>query len=238
LENFSAVFRQILFLIIPISLLLFLLRAQIVRLILGTGEFGWLETRLTAASLGLFCFGVFAFACIPFLARVFYSFQDTKTPVIISLVSMALNISLCFLLVWLLGFSNLFQGFMINTLKLGGIADIGVIGLPLALSISAVLQFCLLLFFLRKKLGHIRLTEIRHSFLKIVLATILMGVLVYMVLQVLAGLVDMQSFNGILIQTILAGLAGFLAYLFFVRLLHSPEINTIKSSIFHQFKRQ
>ncbi len=238
LENFSAVFRQIIFLIIPVSLLLFLLRAQAVRLILGTGEFGWSDTRLTAACLGLFCFGVFSASAIPFLARVFYSFQDTKTPVFVSLSSMALNVALCFYFVWLLGFANTFQGFMVSTLKLEGIADIGVVGLPLALSISGIVQFCLLLFFLRQKLGHIRLREIRRSFVKVVAATVLMGVLVYLVLRASAGLVNMQTFGGVLIQTIMAGLVGFLSYFLFVRLFRSPEISTIKHSIFHQFKRQ
>ena len=216
---------------------MFLLRAQIVRLILGTGQFGWLETRLTAACLGLFCFAIFAFAVIPFLARVFYSFQDTKTPVAISLVTMVLNISLCFLFVWLLSFSNLFQEFIINALKLGGIEHIGVVGLPLALSISGIWQFCLLLFFLRKKLGHIRLMEIRSSFLKIILASILMGFSVYLVRPLLADLVNMQTFAGILTQIVLASLIGALVYILLVRVLKSPEISTIKLSIFQQFKR-
>jgi len=237
LENFSSVFRQILFLIIPISVLMFLLRAQIVRLILGTGNFGWLETRLTAASLGLFCFGIFAFGSVPFLARVFYSFQNTKTPVAISLASVGLNILLCFLLVWLFSFPNLFQGFIVNVLELDGIGNIGVIGLPLALSISGIFQFGLLLFFLRKKLGHIRLREIRSSFLKIVLVSILMGVFVYLVLQALAGLVNMQTFAGILIQTMMAGLVGALVYILIARILKSPEIRTIKSSILRQFTK-
>ena len=237
LQNFSSVLRQILFLIIPVSLFVFLLRAQLVRLILGTGEFGWLETRLTAASLGLFCFSIFAFASISFLVRVFYSFQDTKTPVILSLMAIALSISLCFLFVWLLGFPNLFQGFMIENLKLDGIQDIGVVGLPLALSISGIFQFSLLLFFLRKKLGHIRLMEIRSSFSKIILATVLMGFTVYLILQVLADLLDMQTFSGLLIQTVSAGLVAAFVYILVARLLKSPEINTIKSSIFQQFRR-
>ena len=226
LENFSSVFRQILFLVIPVSLLLFLLRAQIVRLVLGTGQFGWLETRLTAAVLGLFCFGIFATASIPFLARVFYSFQNTKTPVAISLASMGLNILLCFLFVWLFGFPNLFQGFIVNVLELGGIENISVIGLPLALSISGIFQFCLLLFFLRKKLGHIRLKEIYHSFLKIILASILMSILVYLVLQIFAGT---------LIQTVSASLSGVFVYFLAARILKSSEIGTIKLSILKQF---
>ena len=235
LENFSSVFRQILFLIIPVSVLVFLLRAQLVRLILGTGQFGWQDTRLTAACLGLFCFGIFAFSAVPFLSRVFYSFQDTKTPVIISLVTIALNVSLCFLFVWLLSFDNFFHSFIVDNLKLYGISSIGVVGLPLALAISGVVRFCLLLFFLRKKLGHIRLGEIKDSFEKIFLASLLMGIAVYFSLQFLAALVDMQTFAGLLVQVILAFLVGAFVYLLSTYLLKSPEMKTMKSSILRQF---
>jgi len=221
LENFSSAFRQILFLIIPASVFIFLIRAQIVRLILGTGEFGWQETRLTAASLGLFCFGIFAFACIPFLSRVFYSFQDTKTPVIISLISMALSVTLCFSFVWLLGFSNSFQQFLVDNLKLSGIEEVAVIGLPLALSISAIFQFCLLLFFLRKKLKHIKLTEIRSSFAK-----------------TLPNFIEMETFAGILAQTIWTAIIGIFVYTIITNLLKSPETGVIKMSILNQLTKR
>jgi len=237
LKNFSSVFRQILFLIIPASILMFLLRAQIVRLILGTGQFGWLETRLTAASLGLFCLGVFAFTFVPFLARAFYSFQDTKTPVAIGLSSMALNIALCFLLVWLLTFPNAFQEFMINSLKLQGIESIAVIGLPLALSISGIFQFILLLAYLRKKVGDIRLKEIWRSAKKIFFATVLSGIFTYLILHLAAKFVDMETFFGVLTQAVSAGIVGILVYILAAFLLKSPEIKTIKSSILRQFSR-
>ncbi|TFG35467.1 MAG: murein biosynthesis integral membrane protein MurJ [Parcubacteria group bacterium] len=154
---FSSTFRQIIFLIIPTSLMLFIFRAQMVRLILGTGEFGWLETRLTAASLGIFCIGIFASAFIPFLARVFYSLQDTKTPVFISLFSMALNMGLCFLLTFLLSSANSFHKIVVSALKLQDINNIAVLGLPMALSFSAIFQFAMLLFYLKKKLVDIKI---------------------------------------------------------------------------------
>ena len=76
------------------AIFLFLLRAQIVRLILGTGRFDWTDTRLTAACLGVFSFGLFAASLIPLLVRAFFSFQDTKTPVLISVGAIVLNIVL------------------------------------------------------------------------------------------------------------------------------------------------
>lgn len=237
LENFSSVLRQIFFLIVPISVLMFLLRAQIVRLILGTGQFTWQDTRLTAAALGIFAFSIFAFAAFPFLTRVFYSFQNTKTPVIIGVFAMTLNIGLSFLFVWLLSFASPLHSFMVQNLKLNGIAGIAVIGLPLALSISAIVRFSLLIFFLRRRLGHIRLREIKGSFEKIVLATVVMAIAVYFALQFLAGLVDARTFVGLLIQVALASLVGALVYFFTTYLLKSSEARTIKSSILSRFKK-
>ena len=235
LDHFSLSLRQMAFSIIPVSLFFFLLRAQIIRLVLGTGQFNWQDTRLTAASLGLFCLGIFAAACIPFLARVFYSFQNTKIPVAISFASMALNVALAFLFVWLLSFANSFQQFIAHALDLASINNIGVVGLALAMSVSGLFQCLLLLLFLRKTLGHIRLKEITRSFLKTVLATVLMGVTVYAALKVSAGFVAMETFLGILIQTVVAGIVGTLVYLFFCHFLKSPEIIAVKRSIFKHF---
>lgn len=223
LENFSSTLRQIIFLILPLSIFLFLARAQAVRLILGTGEFGWTDTRLTAACLGLFCLGIFTAACIPFLSRVFYSFQNTKTPVVISLFSMIANVSLCFLFVRLLSFANPFRALINEGLKLSGIENIAVVGLPLALSISGIFQFCLLLFFLRKRLGHIRLKEIQKSFSKVVASSFLMGAAVYFSLRFFAGFVQMETFWGVFIQTALAGLAGLAVYVLAGCLMNSSE---------------
>lgn len=237
LENFSLTFRQILFLIVPICLLIFLLRAQIVRLILGTGQFGWADTRLTAASLGIFCLGIWSSSLIPFLARVFFSFQDTKTPVIIGLAAMVLNITLCFLFVFFLKSPNLFHNFFLNFLKLQNLKNIQVIGLPLALSLSSIFQFSLLSIFLRKKIGTLKLAEISNSFKKIILATILMGLAVYFSLHLAANLVNMRTFFGILLQTIFAAILGALIYFLICYLLKSPELKTIKFSIFKQFSK-
>lgn len=232
LENFSFVFRQIFFLIVPISLLIFLMRAQLVRLILGTGNFTWQDTRLTAACLGIFCFGIFALSTFSFLNRVFYSFQDTKTPVSIAVFSLLLNIGLCYFFVWLLSFNNPFHSFIIDNLKLQGISGVAVVGLPLALSISGIVRFALLVLFLRKRLGHIRLREIKSSLGKVFLAAGLMAVVVYFSLQCLANFVDMNTFSGIFIQTALASLTGVIVYFTMTTVLKSPEIKIISSSVF------
>ena len=144
IEKFSSVFRQILFLTIPISLLVFIFRNLIVKIILETGQFGVFDTKLTATCLGLFAFSIFAQSLIPLFVRAFFSWQDAKTPTLITIFTVALNIGLAFSLTYFLTLPNLFSDFIKNSFNLTGIDNISVIGLPLAFSISAIFQFALL----------------------------------------------------------------------------------------------
>jgi putative peptidoglycan lipid II flippase len=237
LTAFSSTFRQILFLIVPVSFLMFVFRAQIVRLFLGTGNFGWLETRLTAASLGIFCFGILASAFIPFLARVFYSLQNTRTPVAISLVSILINLGLCFLFTFLLGFDNPFQEFIARILKLQDMGNISVVGLPLALSFSSVFQFVLLLAFLKKQISDIKLREIAGSLKKILFASLLMALAGYFSLYLVSLMVRTDTFFGLLFQSGVSVAAALLVFILAIYSLGSDELQTIKAALLNRFKR-
>jgi putative peptidoglycan lipid II flippase len=171
------------------------------------------------------------------LARAFYSFHNTKTPVAISLGSMGLNVCLSFLFVYLFSFENFFRGFFVNFLSLQGIDNVAVIGLPLAVSVSVVFQFFLLLFFLRKEVGRIRLAEALRSIRKIILATMLMASAVYLTLWAVSLLVDMATFAGLFIQTTAAVAVGLAVYLFSACILKSTEVKNIWASVRGQFKR-
>ncbi len=232
LKNFSSVFRQILYLIVPISFLIFILRNQIVEIIYRHGQFTQTSAQLTAACLGLFCFGIFALSLIPLIFRVFFSFQDTKTPTLIAISSMVLNIILSFYFTWLLAFSNSFQAFIKNSLSLEKIDQIAVVGLPLAFSIAAIFQLILLMIFLYKRIGDFKLKEILNSFLKIFLASILMIVGIYLILHLISPLLPIQTFLGVLFQTVIASLVAVLIYILATFLLKSPEIQTLKLLVF------
>lgn len=237
LSNFSSALKQIAFLIIPASVMMFLLRAQIVRLILGTGRFSWDDTRLTAACLGIFCFGIFTAALVPFFSRVFYSLHNTKTPVKISVFSIFFNIVLCFFLVWLFDTSKVFKDFWIGFLKLEGIENIKIIALPLSLSIFSVLHSSLLLFNLKKRLGMIKGKEIFLSFLKVISGTAFLILSTYFTLKVSASLFGTETFFAVLVQAVSAFLVGGTVYLLSTSLLGSEEIRAIKNSVLGQFKK-
>jgi putative peptidoglycan lipid II flippase len=240
-ENFSITFRQILFFIIPISILIFILRAQIIRLVYGTfwhGQFDWVATRLTAASLGIFSFGILASALIPFIFRVFFSFQDTKTSTLIAVFSIILNVILSFIFVHFLRFPNWFQNFLINSLKLKGIEEISVIGLPLAFILASIFQFLLLLYFLYKKVGDFKINEILNSFKKIIFSSVFLIISTYFSLYFIENFVNTHTVLGLFFQMVFAALTGMTAYILVSIFLKLPELGTIYSSILKQFHAQ
>lgn len=231
IQEFSSVFRQILFLIVPISVLIFILRAQVIRVIYGTGKFTWSDTQLTAACLGLFSFAIFAYALVLLISKTFYAFQETKIPALVTLFTVGLNITLCYFFVWALSFENSFQRFLISFLDLQGIKENSIIGLPLALTVSGIFQVSLLLILLYRKIGDFRIKEIFESCIKILASSILLGFACYFVRQYIAEFVNMQTFLGIFSQAALAGIAGVIVFIISAFALKSPEIKALKTVI-------
>ncbi len=151
---FFSAFYKILLFILPLSLLLFIFRDLLVKIILRVGKFELVDVHLTAACLGMFSLGIFAQGLVLLIAKGFYSLQDTKSPAIASIIGMVINIVFCFLFISLLSYPNVFQQFLVNFLNISTLKHIEIIALPLSLSLSAICQFfILLILFLRKTYG-------------------------------------------------------------------------------------
>lgn len=203
-KNLSSTTRQILFFIVPASVLLLMLRAQIVRIVLGSGHFDWEDTIFTADTLALFSFSLFAQALLPLLSRAFYALQNTKTPFYAGLFSVIVNIILA-----------LFFG-----------RSLGVAGLGLAFSLAAMLNLLLLWFLLRMRIGQLDDWQIFKTILRFFVAAIGMAGTIQVLKGVMAPLVNMQTFVGVFGQGLVAGLAGLLIFAVICFLLRSPEMLT------------
>lgn len=102
-KTLYAALYQMVFLILPISTALIVLRIPVVRLIFGTDIFGWEATVQTGLVVSAFSFGVIFQAANSLLSRSFYALQDTKTPVIVTISSIVFNIILAFIFIRVLG---------------------------------------------------------------------------------------------------------------------------------------
>jgi putative peptidoglycan lipid II flippase len=208
-ENFSKSFRRILFMLIPLSVLIVVLRAQIVRVILGSGAFDWDSTYQTAQTLGIFAISIFAQGLIPLLARSFYAYEDTKTPMSISIFSIIINI----ILSWKL--SQIF----------------GVFGLAMAFSASSIINMILLYIFLHLKVKLIDDALILKAIFKISLNSILAGGVAYVALQFMAQIVNMQTFWGIFSQGFVSGVLGLLSYVLLGIVFRLDELDIVKKML-------
>lgn len=200
--TFSNTVRQILFFIVPSTVLLLTLRAQIIRAVLGSGNFDWSDTILTMNTLGFFSISLFAQASIPLLTRMFYARHNSKTPFLIGIFSEISNLVLAIY----------FSRFL------------GVAGLALAFSISSILNFILLWFVLRLDIGDMDETRILISSLKFSLAAIAAGIAVQGAKYISANFFGTDLFISIFFQGLFAGLVGISVYIAFCSLLRSEEL--------------
>lgn len=207
-------FRYIMFFVVPISALFYLLRAQIVRVLFGDGAFSWDDTTITYDTFGFLVMSIFAQATIPLLTRAFYAKQNTKTPVIVSLISIALNVLLSLILS----------------------SRMGVQGLAIAFSVSAIVQLALLLGVLHFELDGFDDRVVLKSTLKIVLATFAAALVAQGLKTPIAYLVDMQRFWGISAQLIGVFIGGMGTYIIVCMILKSEELEIIKKYIPRRLK--
>ena len=225
-ESFLKTVRTIFFFIIPVSSFMFLLRAHIIRLVLGTGEFGWQETRLTAAVFGAFALGVFFQSLVPLFARAFYALKDTKTPTLIGLVAIGSNVALALTLLWIFSFPNFIQGFFVSFLDVADIKDTRVLALPLAVSLSVILQGFLLALFLKFKLK-INMKAISGPLNRIGISGLVMGIVSFFTLQGAFLFLPLDTFLNVLLQAILVVVVGLAAYLTAAKLLKVEELKLL-----------
>jgi len=223
LKRFSLAVRQTLFIALPATLLIFALRAQIVRLILGTGQFGWQDTRLTAAALGVFSFGIFAATLLPLFTRAFFTFHNTKKPAIINVVSMLINIALSFIFIFLLAQIPALNQFLGNLLRLDGINS-AVLVLPLAVVIASIINLAWHWIGLKKEIGDFGISEIKRSFVKIFIASVAAVVFTYAGLYFFSLFFNTQTVVGLLFQTLCAGSLGGIVYLLVALALRMEEV--------------
>jgi putative peptidoglycan lipid II flippase len=92
--------RMAAFVAIPAAVGLVLLGGPIVRLLFQRGEFSAADAVLTAQALTGYAVGLPAFSATRIAAQTFYALGDTRTPVIVGFLSVAVNVVLALLLMW------------------------------------------------------------------------------------------------------------------------------------------
>ncbi len=200
-------FRQMLCFILPSSLGLVVLGRPVVRMLFEGGAFTPEDTDRTTVALAVSAVGLVAFGLFRIAVTGFYAVKDTRTPVIISAISMGLNVLLNVALVPFLGY----------------------VALPLTTSIAFVVNAGALIVLLRDRYGPLFDAAFTTAVIRMSLAAVLACALGY---GVYVRLADAQPDAVILQGIVPTALAG-AAYLAFCRALHVREIEAI-TRLFHR----
>ena len=204
----------VLLILIPAMIGMIILSAPAVKFAYQRGEFGdraaWMtQTALIAYSLGLIGMGVRAL-----LVRMFYALQDTKTPMVNSVYALVFNVL----------FNLLFVRF------------IGHSGLALATSLTTTLTGLLLLYELRKKIGPLGLRAMVNSTVKILLSSLLMGVIIYILYH--GGMAYLDPSRLIeLFLLLITGMIGVAVYFIGLYLFQVEELHFLVDQVKGRFKK-
>lgn len=152
--------RGIVFLSLPATVGIILLREPLVALLLERGAFSDASTDLVAWALLWYAAGLIGHAVLEIIVRGFYAMKDTRTPVLIGALAMSLNLVLS------LALSALFKSI--------GWAPHG--GLALANSLATAVESLILILLLRRRLVNLRLMAFVKGLMPMLAGALLMGI--------------------------------------------------------------
>ena len=208
-RTFSLGIRAINFLTIPCVAGLIAVGLPLIRLFFQMGRFTPESTWATAIALFYYAFGIIGYAGSTVLVRVYYALQDTKTPVIVGIATVFLNIVLN---VWL-------------------VKPMGHSGLALAYSIVGIANMLVLLVLLKRKRGHIDGGRIALSAVGASAASLVTGGAAYAVVTLIQGQLGIATKSAQLVAVGGAVAAGILVYFLLSFLLRLEEFQLVMNLV-------
>jgi putative peptidoglycan lipid II flippase len=213
-SSLSATIRVMLLLAIPATIGLILLRRPIVSFLYQGNQFSAESTSLVAWALLWYAFGLVGHGFVEILSRAFYALHDTKTPVLVGVGAMSLNLVLSFLFTWL--FRQL--GWMPHG------------GLALANSTATLIESVILLALMRTRLTGLEGNKLLLSFIKALIAGAGMAAVILL----------LNSFIHLPSQVLNIGLsvaAGIASYALLLMILKTEELKRIYGMIRERITR-
>ena len=197
-----------------------MLRTEIVATLFQFGKFTSTSTELVASALSYFAFGLVAYAVVEVITRGFYALHDTRTPVVVSVVTVALNLGLAAYLALGLGMSQ----------------D----GLALSLAITTTLEMVLLWVLLARRLPAwgLRSDGLFPSIVRSGAAALLMGVVLWLAIPTLRQLLPASGKLEAAILAIIGVALGATTYLGAAKLLRSEELDQATGLLMGRLRRR
>ena len=229
-EQSIASARHIIFWSVPVVVLFIVLRAQIIRTILGSGQFNWSDTRLTAAALAAFAFSLVFQNLTMLFVRAYYAVGNTVKPFIAKFINAATTVLLGYLFMIAFLRFPMFKDFIENLFKVQGIPGSVIITLPLGWSFGEVLNAIALWFiFERDFKGFSR--PVLKTLIQVMASSLVMGYVAYYSLNIFDDILNINTTSGIFLQGFLSGIIAIVCGIVVLLLFRNQELSDIWQSL-------
>lgn len=228
--------RHILFWSVPLLALFIVLRAHIVRVVLGSGEFGWEDTRLTAAALALFVVSLAAQALSLLFVRGYYAAGETLKPLVINVTTAVGVVGGAYVFVWLINTIEPFRFFIEALLRVEDLPGVDILMLPLSFALFAIINASVYMYMFERDFG-VLWKHIRRALYNSFAAAIVGAFVAREVLTVLGFVFDINTFVGVFAIGLLSGIVGMVAAWGIFSLLKSQELKEVGGAARKKFWR-
>ena len=201
-------------LVIPFSILLMVLRHEVIFLLFQRGKFDAAATGHTSEVLMYLLIGAFGVAAYTIVPRAYYAMQDTLFPAIYGSVAVLVSIPL----------------------YVFGLKMMGTSGVALAVSLSAILQVFVLYVIWNRRSRNTGSLKVYWFYLKIIGISIPVGLILLGFRRLLAGWIDFHTFTGSLVTVLLTGVVFLMVLLIAGYGLRIKEINELMNNIVNKLK--
>lgn len=234
-EHIIEAIKQVIFWSLPIMSLFIVLRAQIVRVILGSNSFSWSDTRLTAASVALFVISLVFQGLVLLFVRGYYASGNTKKPLFVNVFSSVMVIVLAKVFIFI--FSSYPQTllWLENIFRVSGVSGTIMLSLPLAFALGSIINFFLLWILFAKDFPLSKNFHIVKTFLQSLLGAITMGLVSYLFLGIFDDIFNINTGVGIFLQGFLSGIIGIASGIIILILIKNKQLLDIIKALKNKF---
>jgi putative peptidoglycan lipid II flippase len=231
----EAALRHIIFWSVPCTVFVIVLRAQIVRTILGAGQFDWIATRLTAAALALFILSLAAQSLTFLIARVYYASGNTKKPLYFGIADIAVSILAALFLVGLFNGNAFFREWIGTLLRVDDIASAPVLMLALGYALGSIAEFVIgYVCFVRD--FAVFQGRVRRLLFESFGAAVIGGEISYLVLSTWGSHFNSTTTLGVFSEGAVAGVLGLAAAAGVLYALKNRELSEVVSALIRRFR--
>ena len=225
--------RHIVFWSMPIIGLVIVLRAHVIRVLLGSGEFDWSDTRLTAAVLAVFVVSLAAQAALLLIVRAFYAGGRTLLPLLYTLISSGAAVLIAYIGLWYWQQSVALQVLISTVFRLESVPGAEVLVLAAAFTCGQLLLIIMLLLQARYTFA-LSVRPLGRLLLHAIAASASGAMVAYTVLRFVVEGVNQNVFVGIALQGTVAGVAGLVTVIAVYYALQTQEL----SETVHSFRKK